>query len=913
MTVIRQLRPLRAAVAVALAVAAVTATAATPAPAPSAEPTIRDLRGRPVEIRAGESVTRDDARTRALYRQLLELENGDPALRLEALRRLADLELEAGSEQLAEGVGAASTREAITLYGKLLEQSPDHPRAADVLYQLARAWEAEGEPGRALAYLDQLVARFPGSRHFDEAQFRRGEVLFSTQRWQEAVSAYSAVIAVEPPSLFRSQAFYKRGWSQYKLSDTEGSAASLLAMLDLKLVAADAPGRIVLPDTLPRAEREIVEDCMRALVLQFASLDGPASLERALAAHGPAPYDWLLYVELGNLMVGKERYQDGADAYRAFVVRSPSHERAPALLGMATDALRKGGFGTRVIESQREFVERFGAAGAAASAASPEVRAQLRTNLAELARYHHARAQASKQLADYREAARWYREYLAAFPADADAPETNYLLADSLFESAQYGEAAAEYERTAYQYPAGPRSATAAFASLVAFERHEATLQSAERDAWHRRSIDAALRFAAAFPADAQALPMQVRSVQQLFNLHDFDRAIAEATRLLDWTPPPADSQRRIAFNVMGDAQFELGHYPEAESAYVRLGALMSRDDPARSAIDERLAAAVYKQAEARQASGDGAGAVGDFLRVASVAPGASIRINAEYDAAALLIQRKEWPQAIEVLERIRAMFPGHALAAELPRKLALAYEEAGRPAEAAAEFVRISDSAAESLELRREALLHAADLYGQAQLPAREAQTLAVFVERYPTPMPPALEARQRLADLAASAGDEALRQRWLRDIVAAEKAGADARNDRTRTLAARATLALAAAPRDRFQAIALKAPLKSSLAAKRKALEQALAAYQSAAAYGVVEVTTLATFESAELYRRLAADLLASERPKGLDADALEQYTLLLEEQTFPFEEKAISLHEANAARAGAGVYDDGVRASF
>jgi len=56
-----------------------------------------------------------------------------------------------------------------------------------------------------------------------------------------------------------------------------------------------------------------------------------------------------------------------------------------------------------------------------------------------------------------------------------------------------------------------------------------------------------------------------------------------------------------------------------------------------------------------------------------------------------------------------------------------------------------------------------------------------------------------------------------------------------------------------------------------------------------------------------------MASERPARLSADAREQYDLLLEEQAFPFEEQAIKLHEANAARARDGLYDDGVRGSF
>jgi hypothetical protein len=54
-------------------------------------------------------------------------------------------------------------------------------------------------------------------------------------------------------------------------------------------------------------------------------------------------------------------------------------------------------------------------------------------------------------------------------------------------------------------------------------------------------------------------------------------------------------------------------------------------------------------------------------------------------------------------------------------------------------------------------------------------------------------------------------------------------------------------------------------------------------------------------------------SERPANLDAAAMEQYELLLEEQMYPFEEKAIDLYKANADRAPDGVYDEWVEKSF
>ena len=64
-------------------------------------------------------------------------------------------------------------------------------------------------------------------------------------------------------------------------------------------------------------------------------------------------------------------------------------------------------------------------------------------------------------MADYQEAARWYRDYLKSFPGDVDSAQTNYLLAEALYEGHEYGEAAAEYEHTAYGYPRNDKSATA--------------------------------------------------------------------------------------------------------------------------------------------------------------------------------------------------------------------------------------------------------------------------------------------------------------------------------------------------------------------------------------------------------------------------------------------------------------------
>jgi tetratricopeptide (TPR) repeat protein len=329
--------------------------------------------------------------------------------------------------------------------------------------------------------------------------------------------------------------------------------------------------------------------------------------------------------------------------------------------------------------------------------------------------------------------------------------------------------------------------------------------------------------------------------------------------------------------------------------------------------IVERLAASIYKQGEQKSKAGDSDAAVNDFLRVATLAPGSKVRANADFDAAMLLVKEKKWDRAIGVLESFRKNFPQSPLQADVTRNLAVAYSESGRPGEAAGEFELIAASPKETPEVQREATLSAADLYDKAGNTAKSKTMLEAFVKHFPQPLNPAMEARDRLSKIAAKQGDLGARDTWLRDIISADRTAGAQRTDRSRSLAAHATLTLAAPVREEFNRIKLVIPLKKSLAEKRKAMEAALKAYEGAADYQVADVTTAATFESAELYRQLAKDLIASERPKNLKKDELEQYDVLLEEQAFPFEEKAIKLHEVNTARVKDGTYDEWVQKSF
>jgi tetratricopeptide (TPR) repeat protein len=913
-------RPLRTALALAVCAALAAGTAA--GASKKRPPTIGDLKNRQVDVRVDEPVSGGAERARQSYEQFLGLGKGDSALRAEAMRRLGDIKLEAGERARIETDLAAGspldTTDAIALYSALLEAYPAGERNDAVLYQLSRAYEADQKIEQSLATLDRLVKQYPQSRYLDEAEFRRGEMLFSAQRWAEAEAAYAAVIRIGARSEFYEQSLYKHGWALFKRGDGEAALVSYAQLLDRKLADEAQPGGVVDLETLTRPQRELIEDTLRVSAITFSAEEDAKGVDAFLARHGEKPYAYLLYGTLGDLYLGKERWTDAANAYGAFSKREPNHERAPGLQMQAIQAYERGGFASLVLEGKRDFVERYRLGSAFWTnrdpANLPFVTRELKTNIKDLAAYHHSQAQASKKAEDYQEAARWYREFLQSFPNDDEAPGTNYRLADTLFESRQYRDAALEYERTAYAYPLNDKSATAGYAALVAYEKEEAQLADAgAKTELHRQSLESGLRFATTFEAHPESVPVLVRTAREYYDLKDYGKAVEVADLVLARRPAVDVEKQRTAWTVIANGRFELGEFDKAEGAYLQVQTLLAPGDPERAAIDERVAASVYKQAEAKRAAGDSAAAVNDFLRVATLSPNAKIRATADYDAAALLITMQDWPRAIDVLEGFRRNFPASELQPEVTRKLAVAYVEAGRLGPAAAEFERIAQSATETPEVQREALQQAAALYEKSGDVPRTVAMLEQYVKRFPQPFDQSIEARQKLADIAGRQGDASRRAALLEDVVRADRAAGAGRTDRSRFLAAKAQLELAQPARDAFVAIPLNAPLKKSLAAKRAAMEAALKAYGAADEYAIAEVSTAATFEMAELYRRLSEDLLKSERPKSLGAEELEQYDLLLEEQAFPFEEKAIEIHLVNTARAAQGVYDGSVRASF
>ncbi|GAC15557.1 hypothetical protein GLIP_2936 [Aliiglaciecola lipolytica E3] len=861
--------------------------------------------------------------------------------------RLADLEVLLAERQQEVGVAPVDRGFydlAIAQYQSILDRHPEQKENAEVLYQLAKAYDLQGQSQQSLQVIDTLLAKYPDTIYLAELEFRRGEILFNVQDYPGAVQAYQAVLEQGPNTDYFMTAAYMLGWSHFKIESYENALLAFTQLLDQKLPNSvidsqmlrqlNAEQQLAL---LPVGEKRIVNDSIRIMALLFSYQGAEQSLKAFYENVGERHYENLLYDRLGQQFLNEDRFRDSALVYRGFTEVHPEHNQAPTFAVKQIDAYIIGKFPTFVLPAKQDFVDRYGINGPFWShwgqLIQQDVKPYLRTYIQELAQYEHSKAQLLTKAANqpneeqlekveenhqkaqvaYAQAAKLYREFIETFPHDDLTPQITFNLAESLFEAQRYQQAIEAYEIYAYQYLNEPRAAEAGYAAILAFRALRETLtDSTLQQQWQDEQLASQQQFVSRFSADPRAIDVLYDTMQQQFELKRYLLAIESAESILAWQPT-VDAQRKMSGQlVIAHSEFALQQYQRAEASYEQILAALEQTDPRYNDMLERLAASIYKQAEDNLAKQYVALAIEDFLRVIAKAPSSSIRVNAQYDAASYLLEMRSWTEAISLLEDFRVRFASHPLTESIQDKLIFAYQQNQDWLPAAEELKQLWETNPDSEE-GREALYIAAQYYLKAQSRDAALDTYRTYAHRYPLPFNEVTEARFQMSEFYLQSNEESKRRFWLRKLIQGDaQAGAD-RTDRSRYLAAMSSIVFAEDDVQAFNRVKLSLPLNKSLKKKREVLDKALASLNATLEYKIAEFSTVANFKIGEIYGQLARDLMDSERPTGLSTLELEQYDILLEEQAYPFEEQAIGIHEANIQRSWQGVYDRWVRESF
>ena len=806
-------------------------------------------------------------------------------------------------------------REAIETYKKILETYPDYERNDKVLYQMSRAYDEIGQPDEAMRIMDRLIAAYPYSRYVDEIHFRRGEYFFIRRQFLDAEDAYGAIIRLGATSQYYELGLYKLGWTFYKQELYEEALDNFIALLDYRnSIGFD------FEQDLEENDEHRIADTFRVVSLSFSNLGDADVVNQYFAANGRRTYADKIYGNLGEFYFEKLRYDDATSVYNSFIELNPYHRVSPNFAMRVIEIYDTAGFPQLVVKSKKRFVTEYALDAAYWShndvAEAGEVVDNLQTNLTDLAAHYHSLYQVDELEDDrsenFSEASRWYRQLLASFPDDPATPGANYQLADLLLENENFVEAAQEYERTAYGYAEHEQASAAGYAAVYAYRQELDVATGARQRAVMLQTVDSSLRFANSFPAHDEVPPVLSAAADDLYELKDFERAIAAARQLIDNYPAAEEDLRRGAWAVVAHSSIDIAEYAQAEHAYLQVLAMTAEDDDNRPAVVDGLAASIYKQAEQANLIEDYRLAATHFLRIKSLAPTSTIRSGAEYDAAVALMKLEDWEASADVLEEFRQSHPEHQLNTEATKQLAHVYHEDGQLQRSAEEHERIA-AESEDPELRRDALLTAAELYDEVMVLDEAIRVYLQYADEFPYPLDVAMESRKRVADVHRERLDYELYYEQLRAMVDADLAAGPERTDRSRYLGGTAALVLAEQLYKRFADLKLTQPFDKSLTEKQARMDTALAAFEALLDYEVASVASAATYYMAQIYRNFSVSLLQSERPSGMSAAEIVDYEMVLEEEAFPFEERAIEVHEQNHKLLASGIYNEWVQRSL
>ena len=821
-------------------------------------------------------------------------------------KRLADLKMSVGEERDIAGAERPYD-DAIDLYESLLLEEATEGQD-QILYQLARAHDVVGDTDQAVVYLNRLIDEYPQSVYIVEARFRRAEIAFSREQYRDASVDYGYVVGVGDTTPYWQNATYMLGWSNFKLNDLEAGLTSFFMVIDAMLAETEAAD-------LPATEQELLKDSFRVVTLALSYLDGPQTLAEQMAALDRPRWQFEVYDALAGSYLEDERYMDSVNTWQRFIEENSLDARAPnAHIGMI-DTLISADFPSEIRPKKAQFVRRYGITSefwvVHDEATRDSYSATLREYLIELAEVAHGEAQTSGKDDDYLAAAAWYEEIVATFPEDPATAEYVFLLGEVYTEAGEHGKAVAAYQRVVREFAEFHKANEAGYAAILGYDELVASAPSHELELWQRLKIDAQIEFALNFPDDERAPSAQLDAADTLFGLEQYAQALDLAQNLLLMWPDVGPELRKPALLILGHGWFELQDYVTAEGAYRDALALELTPDE-HDKVQERLLAAVFKQAEASEAAGSGGDAIYHYLRVGEIDPNAELAIQGHFDAVAVLETEGRTAEAAELLTEFRRMYPQHELGRDTSKRLADMYERTEDWSRAAAEYVKLSETSAES-DVKRQSTYRAAELYLKLGDVAAAQDYFKSYAHTYMEPKDLRLEAMHHLDQIYQRQGDGDKRRFWLNKKIDLYRSMGSAATPRATYLAVEAEFVFAEDERARFDAVRLSHPLPKSLKRKQQALKRTVKAFERVAEYQVTDYATASTFHIADLYAALSKEIMNSDRPDNLSELELEQYEILLEEQAFPFEEQAIGLHEINMRRSWEGVYDDWVKKSF
>ncbi len=584
---------------------------------------------------------------------------------------------------------------------RLIIEFPDYTLIDGAYYLLGYCLSEMGEMEASVQAYEQLLDARPDSRFAAEVWTRVGNHYFDENELYRARMAFERALEDEQ-SPFYDKALYKLAWTHYRLADPERAPEEFVKAVDAFVELLDFNERT-------KAEgkergRELRPESTRYIAISFADEDWGSTdkLLRYFKDIGGRPYERDVLIELANVYFDQTRYHDSEAVLRIVQERFPNHVEAP----MAQQKLIES------LERNREFE------GAAAARAELNVRylsgtpwyeankgdydaveaaeGLISKSLYSAALFYHSQAQKYRSsgklqpaMDAYRQAAASYQGYLERFPHDKQLYELTFYLAECLYYSTRFSDAAVQY--TEVRDAAGDTKfkADAALSVVLSYEKAailavrageldalkiQGTTERSDADdlkpreipALRKSLIEAGDLFDGVVKDSDPNLPgILYKSAEIFFSYNHMEEARRRFLDLLKRFPD--DESSIYTSNLLIESYLAVNDFEKVEAfARKTLAETETRgsgDAEFRENLVKFKTGAMFKRAERLAQGGDLEGASSLYVQLVDEDPKTQFADLALNNAAVGYEQVKRYDSASKLYERIFNEYPTSSLA----------------------------------------------------------------------------------------------------------------------------------------------------------------------------------------------------------------------------------------------------------
>jgi len=863
--------------------------------------------------------TDDDIRS--AYENYLKHASKNDKSRINALTRLAELEFELSEEILKNSDNEALLQNrlynekldrTISLLSTSLEDYPGTKGNDKALYQLAKAYDQKGEMALSIATMEKLANGHPKSKHYIEVQFRLAEAAFSKKQYTVAEDKYTEVIGSRKNKVFFEKSLYKRGWSRFKQGFYTEAVDDFLQVVNLNQF--DDYSR------LAQSQKGIFDEYFRAIGLSFSYLGGPEPLNRYFADNTDFKHLYYAYLSLSEIYMKEERNSDAVNALTYFVNQNNYSVHAPVALLKTIEIWKSAGFTTQASMVLESFYATYHPNSAYWNNHNNidikifnQVQNALKEHILTITANHHQQYLKTRKSNEYLQAVRWYKNYLKHYRSSSRKDNIHFLYASLLAENNQYADAFQQYELAAYDENIIIDKKSAYETIILSGNLiNSINNNDQQKKLLINKLIHYSTLYAQQYSTDNKTTSIISHASEIAYRHKRYSEVIALA-ELITGTKSTA-SQRINNINALkANAYIKLGQYQNAEHTYQALLKSNHLDLSLQPSSFDGLALSIYAQGKNAADKGNLDEAIQHYARIIHAAPKSESAATGLYNAIVLAMTKEYWQQAISFIKSFQQQYPHHQHARDVSKKLTVIYLNSEQNIAAARELEKLSKPGQDQA-YSIAALWKAGELYEENKDYHSAIRTYTQFSETYTQEFPQQMEAMLKLTTLYNKINDDDQESGWHEKITQTDrKTTSSLKTERTMMIASTSALHLAQKSHIRFSTIKLALPLEKHLKMKKAAMQNAVNLYGRAASYSSIETATQATHEIGNIFNEFSQSLLQSERPTELNADELEQYQFLLEDQSFPFEEKAIEFYETNMAHIKDGIYDEWVKKSY